>query len=93
MTYFVNSYETDRLYGGPEEGGWWYDVGSPAGQSYGPYASNDEAMDVYYALQEEVDLQNEGRPPLGSVLSDGRFTFMVEEHEPRPWPETTPFFE
>lgn len=25
---FVTVYETDRAYGGPEEGGWWYDVGT-----------------------------------------------------------------
>lgn len=24
----VGVYETDRSYGGPEEGGWWYDTGS-----------------------------------------------------------------
>ena len=26
---YANAYVTDRLYGGPEEGGWWYDVGDP----------------------------------------------------------------
>ena len=26
---FANAYLTDRLYGGPEEGGWWYDCGEP----------------------------------------------------------------
>ena len=25
MAYFVQVVEIDRLYGGPEEGGWWYD--------------------------------------------------------------------
>lgn len=25
--WFVNVYELDRLYGGPEEGGWWYEAG------------------------------------------------------------------
>jgi hypothetical protein len=25
--YFVNVYEVDRHYGGPEEGGWWFDAG------------------------------------------------------------------
>jgi hypothetical protein len=27
-TYTVAFYEIDRAYGGPEEGGWWYDCGS-----------------------------------------------------------------
>lgn len=25
--YYVNVYKLDRLYGGPEEGGWWYTYG------------------------------------------------------------------
>lgn len=24
--YFICVYEVDRVYGGPEEGGWWYDT-------------------------------------------------------------------
>jgi hypothetical protein len=27
MSYWVAVYETGREYGGPEEGGWWYDTG------------------------------------------------------------------
>jgi hypothetical protein len=27
--YYVNIYEVSRRYGGPEEGGWWYDHCSP----------------------------------------------------------------
>lgn len=26
-TVYVNAYLTNRAYGGPEEGGWWYDTG------------------------------------------------------------------
>jgi hypothetical protein len=26
---YVNAYRVSRAYGGPEEGGWWYDVGEP----------------------------------------------------------------
>lgn len=26
-SWFANVYEVDRAYGGPEEGGWWYDTG------------------------------------------------------------------
>lgn len=27
MVKYVNVYSIDRAYGGPEEGGWWYDTG------------------------------------------------------------------
>lgn len=93
MTYFVNAYEIGTVYGGPEEGGWGYEVGTPADQSYGPYASRDAALDVYYALQGEVDLQNEGRPCTSSGASDGWFAFKIEEHAPRVWPETHPTYQ
>lgn len=94
MPYYVNGYEVERLYGGPEEGGWWYDAGTSTGESWGPYETHDDAMDVYYALQGEVDLRNEDRPPLHSVMSDGQFTVMVEDHRPVPyWPEVTPRYE
>lgn len=26
---YLNAYAVSRAYGGPEEGGWWYDVGVP----------------------------------------------------------------
>jgi len=26
---YVNAYLVSRMYGGPEEGGWWYDAGEP----------------------------------------------------------------
>ena len=29
MPYYANVYEVDRVYGGPEEGGWWETVYTP----------------------------------------------------------------
>lgn len=29
MLLYLNAYVVGRSYGGPEEGGWWYDVGNP----------------------------------------------------------------
>jgi hypothetical protein len=29
QAFFVTVYEYDRAYGGPEEGGWWFDTGEP----------------------------------------------------------------
>ena len=33
--WYVNIYEVDRAYGGSEEGGWWYDTGTPCNSPYG----------------------------------------------------------
>lgn len=37
---YANAYLTDRLYGGPEEGGWWYDTGEPVMSL--PFVCEDE---------------------------------------------------
>jgi hypothetical protein len=29
MSYYANVYELDRVYGGPEEGGWWFTTFTP----------------------------------------------------------------
>tara|TARA_B100000809_G_scaffold216036_1_gene221512 strand:- start:1683 stop:1958 length:276 start_codon:yes stop_codon:yes gene_type:complete len=29
MAYYANVYELDRVYGGPEEGGWWFTTFTP----------------------------------------------------------------
>lgn len=31
MRLYVNIYAVGRSYGGPEEGGWWFDTGEPVG--------------------------------------------------------------
>ena len=93
MTYYVNAYETRLVYGGPEEGGWWFDTGTPTGQSWGPFATLEEAWDQQAALAENVNEWNEGRWPKHSVNSDGRYELHVEGHEPREYPERSPRYE
>jgi hypothetical protein len=38
---YANAYLTDRLYGGPEEGGWYYTVGEPVMSL--PFVAYDES--------------------------------------------------
>jgi hypothetical protein len=61
--------EVDRVYGGPEEGGWWYDHFEPIRVFMVP-ARRKEALERRLRRWEEC--QNEGRRELSSVLSDGR---------------------
>tara|TARA_R110002020_G_scaffold123419_1_gene279824 strand:- start:83 stop:436 length:354 start_codon:yes stop_codon:yes gene_type:complete len=42
--FYVNVYEIGQAYGGPEEGGWYYDVGKPI-KCLGGYSSRDVAKD------------------------------------------------
>lgn len=92
--WWVNGYEVYRQYGGPEEGGWWYDEYEPTGEQWGPFSSRDEAFEKYDELHDTlVKERNGGRYPLHSVLSDGKFTVAVEDHMPRRDPETRPRYE
>jgi hypothetical protein len=47
----VNAYAVDRCYGGPEEGGWYYDDGRPLGSIM--VRNSDEAIDAAKALLRE----------------------------------------
>ena len=96
---YINVYLADRAYGGPEEGGWYYDYGipvesrrvlSPAEGEVNPYSEYQEELEFiesrYYRL-------NQNRPDIHSVLSEGRY-IVVEEHGfAKPYPETIPHYE
>lgn len=47
-TQYVNAYELTLAYGGPEEGGWWYDIGEPLASV--PVSGMEEAVAAYTAL-------------------------------------------
>jgi hypothetical protein len=85
---FVNVYLTDREYGGPEEGGWWFSTGEPV-ESH--EVSEDEADALADTLRQKYS--NEGRRPVSSVLSEGEYCVSVEDHEARPWPTEQPHYE
>jgi hypothetical protein len=69
MDWYVNIYKVDRAYGGPEEGGWYYDVGelveskcfSWAGSDYHEGTSYDNAIDYSEQVEKEL-MQSEKLP-------------------------------
>ena len=99
--WFVNWYLHDRAYGGPEEGGWYFDTYMPV--SYGdderipepsiPCHTGDEAREVAMAQKAIADALNEGRPNIGSVLSRGCYVALIERHKPEYQPKHRPHYE
>lgn len=106
--FTVAVYLVGRAYGGPEEGGWWYDHGKrqdvdfskewPEFGRYGiPRIFGDE--ESAFAWGENVNALldetiNKGRREIGSVLSTGRYHAEVHEGYPvAHWPETQPYYE
>lgn len=99
----VAVYLVDRAYGGPEEGGWYYDCGERQDTIDGVdhtvllQVAFDEETAYRYAemAQEKLDQTvNVGRPPISSVLSDGRYHAEVHRgYPPKHYPEETPHYE
>jgi len=96
-TWIVAVYETELAYGGPEEGGWWYDMGSLV-RIVRMFPSEDRAY--WYArrlnrkLHSRVIGPNQGKREKSSVLSDGVYEAGVhQDHAPRSYPATRPHYE
>jgi hypothetical protein len=96
----VAVYLLDRAYGGPEEGGWYFDCAQPQLEKWLPvplfFYSKDEAIEAAGKMQEALDAPggvNEGRRPIDSVLSEGVYRARVERGWPQGWPAQTPHYE
>jgi hypothetical protein len=91
--YYINAYETYDAYGGPEEGGWWYTTGEPTGESWGPFATLDEAWDRMATLESQAKERNEGRWPRNSSNGGDWYALYVEKNRPKAFPERAPRYE
>lgn len=105
--YTVAIFLVDRAYGGPEEGGWWYDTGTRVdstdehGQTDVPKIFQDQdAADAFARhVNEALDAPPLGantkrRSDIGSVLSQGRYQAQVCGGYPKPyWPDQRPHYE
>lgn len=92
--YIVSVFKIDRAYGGPEEGGWWYDCGELV-RTIRIFSNYDHALKFYRRLNERLDATlNVGRRSIGSVLSEGKYRAMIDEDVvPRYYPESRPHYE
>lgn len=103
--YSVATYHRTRCYGGPEEGGWYYDRDVPE------MLDGDSGVHValvqtrYFATETEAEAQcrlvndhlndtiNRQRRDLGSVLSTGIYIADVRLGDPSHAPQETPRYE
>jgi len=75
----IGLYYVTREYGGPEEGGWYYDHYTLKHSffiGHMPSAAATAFHDALVAWEESI---NEGSPSLSSVVSTGRYQVMFEE--------------
>lgn len=78
----------DKAYGGPEEGGWWFDTFEPMRTFICP-ASRGKALGR--RLYAWCKAMNEGRPSIDSVNSIGRY--IVEPGIQAAYPTERPHYE
>lgn len=87
--WYVNVYELDRHYGGPEEGGWWYDSGTLITSI--PLPSKHHAEE-HAALLRETDYRSTGN--VSSVIyRGGAYSVEVSNEPGADFPTKRPFYE
>lgn len=87
-TEYVNVYEVDRNYGGPEEGGWWFDSGEPI---LSITTTNEFSGDIAMMLYDEVYKPTTYRYSVRPQGTD--YDVRVEDHPATAFPAERPFYE
>lgn len=88
---YVNAYSVTRHYGGPEEGGWWYDVGRPLASV--PCWTDDQIDAAKAQLHTAFDHEYAPLTSRYSVLGEADLLVVVEDHVATSWPAETPHYE
>lgn len=70
MRYVVAFYEIDRAYGGPEEGGWWYDTGVLE-RPIALTQTSDAAVAIAARANRLLDRLQRNKRPVSSIAYDG----------------------
>jgi len=89
---YVNAYSVQRCYGGPEEGGWWFDAGEPIEGIVLPEGSTQEQIEA--AKQQLYEKHGwASKYSRSSVLGDEDFEVYVESQLGTAFPTTRPRYE
>lgn len=88
MYHYLNVYEVTRYYGGPEEGGWWFDAGEPVASI--PFETEHETL---LAIDEwKAKFPNNGnRFSVRPQAID--YYVLREDHFAEAWPKERPRYE
>jgi len=93
MTYVIAVYEINRAYGGPEEGGWYYDTGKLV-RVLGTRSGEEAAYSLASRLNGWMERMQRNKRSISSVLYSGG-CYSVEAHlylPPACYPETKPYY-
>ena len=88
---YVNAYIVTLGYGGPEEGGWWYDINAPLASIR---VRTEEQAEIAFNLLEDLYREDwSEEPKRSSVASNGDLRIVIEGDRAQFTPETKPHYE
>ena len=92
--FYLNEYETDRRYGGPEEGGWWYFTGKFI--KCHDYFLTSESAETARDAPAQLCRKKKTRVciRLLASLCEGEWIVLnIEDHEGQNYPSERPYYE
>jgi len=90
---YVNTFKVNMQYGGPEEGGWWFDVGYPVESICFETASEaSNALNLIRAKWNERN-KSEGNKAPSSVNCDGYYQTWLGFKYAEAFPRERPHYE
>ena len=87
---YMNVYRVDRCYGGPEEGGWYYDTGEPIASI--PFENEHEGKRLRLELTTKFKPMGDPRTRF-SVIGGSDYEVFSEDHFAKAYPEERPHYE
>lgn len=91
---YVNRYHHSLEWGGPEEGGWWWDHFTPIGTTWVDDDDHVTLDKVFHHYEDEAREHNSTRHKPSSVLADGRWMHVTIEPNPaEEYPTERPRYE
>ncbi len=76
---YINIYLIDRAYGGPEEGGWWYDTQDLEESRW--FSTEQNAENALQDIENIYEQENKERNSnIYSVCSDGKYVVRLEQY-------------
>ena len=89
--FYVNEYEVNQGWGGPEEGGWWYPMGVFI-QSHGEFRTRAEAEAFVDSLKDYIQERRAGQHEPHSVLCRGWTSVRVQVWPGSDFPNHRPYY-
>jgi len=88
---YLNAYNVNRFYGGPHEGGWWFDAGDPIASV--PLRDEDPAAAIEWGAYLRDKVGWISQHDRYSVLGHDEFEIRPDDYFARSFPEETPRYE